>query len=88
MAKRQNYTVVGIYEDNKAPFGMYVRARTPIQAAAGAYKRGDGWTDLLILSVLEGKHPDVLANDEALDRDKVRELAAEEIKTMQNKDPK
>ena len=60
------YTIIGIYADNKQPWGNIVEAESPLKAAIKAIKdlyddgKGGGeLEDMYVVDVLEGEHQSV-----------------------------
>lgn len=71
---RRTFTVVGAYKDTGSPWATYADASTPRQAACLAVREMSGMSDpgdLLVLTVLAGKHYDLLGNDQPVPGDVV-----------------
>lgn len=64
--KTQDYTVVGLYKDNKQVWVGFINARTPVGAMKGAKAEvmDESGLEIAVLAVFEGEHKDLYGEDE------------------------
>jgi len=64
----KNYTVVGLYHDNKQVFVGFVKAKdVPAAVKAGRRAMNKGGGGGAVLTVMLGKHKDLYGEDELYD---------------------